>query len=233
MEPFYFVIYLLSFIRSALSSYDPRYHRYIVINKCMTRNIQMTLQEIFAAQQPYRSLSDREIDSVQQYVDTNTTNSVSIEGGKYLIKQTADGFFVLTRTSGEAVGWVKLIDQAIHGNTYAMVDIIYIRREARGTRAFLMLLNAIRHLASKPILLDGPMFDDGVKTLNALARREEYKVCVIDKRTGSTQPYDGKINLGSDYAIVVEGFDYPLGQSTWCVPGATITEWKSFCFFDV
>lgn len=191
----------------------------------------MKIQEIIAGGAFPASYTQHELELTATYCRNNAIKTVPLENGEYEIVVCKDGSFGLFRRDS-FIGYASIADETIGNVLYGSLKLIYLVPEARKTKAFLIFVNALRHLVSKPILVDGAMFNDGAAALNAMSKRNLFVVKVLDKHTGSEVPYTGIIPYGHDKAIVVEGIDFPLGDY-YPLPGMSPTShYCSFLWFD-
>lgn len=171
----------------------------------------MRLYEITPAGS-FVTYTQQQLDVSDNFLRSTATRTVPLENGEYSITVSGDGFFGLYK-SDQLIGFTKIVDDTIASVSYGSLGIIYIVPTARKSKAFLVLINAIRQLISKPILVDGAVFQDGLAALNALSRRDSFRLFVIDKTSGATTPFMGTIPQDHNKAIVVEGFELPIGKS--------------------
>lgn len=121
-----------------------------------------------------------------------------------------DRFYALKLVKNDSIiGWVELAPKTVNDVEYMSVFGIYIVPKYRKTKALFILLNTVKHVIKQPIIVDGPVFQDGVELLNALSTRPEYATAsFLDKRTGDKTPYSANkippVDIESNYAVVLE-----------------------------
>ena len=165
---------------------------------------------------------------VAEYILSAAKAKIPLENNAYKLVETLNGTFGLFKED-ELLGWVKLGYRTINNTNYRDLEIAYIIQSARKTRAFLILINAIKQVVNLPILIDGAVFDDGVKAISALHKRENFKVNLIDLNTGELSDFE-HIPQSAHIGIVVEGWGFPIGEMCEA-PGGFGREYASFKFF--
>ena len=191
----------------------------------------MLIHEIFSSGTKFKDFSKDDIESASLYVKKSATKEVSLENGNYSLKITPDDYYALCKGEEDTlVGWVRLDSRTISRKQFKTLRLIYILPEFKKTKAFLILLNAVRSEIKVPLLVDGAVFKDGEEALKSLSRREQFKVKVIDLDSGSEEEFNGTVPNDKSKGIVVEGFDFPL-EEMYFAPGGKMIK-QSFMFFD-
>lgn len=187
----------------------------------------MKLTEIFAAGTAFTEYDAQTLAATKAYVVEQPGKEVSLEGGAYKLKLIDHEFFVLFKQEA-LVGWARLLPINIKGEKLAELKLIYLLAEHRKSKAFLIMLNAIKHELKCPILVDGAVFTAGAEALAALAKRNQFKLQLINKVTGAKTPYT-EVPMDNELGVLVEGFEFPLGEAYTAPGGATVEQ--SFKFF--
>ena len=186
----------------------------------------MRLDEIFSAGTKFKEFSKTDIDKAEFYVKNSSIKDVDLEGGAYCLKITPSDFYGLFKDE-EFIGWAKIENSS---KKNADLRLIYIQPKFRKTKAFLIFLNAIKSELKKPIAIDGAIFKDGEDVLKSLSKRNLFKVKVVDSDTGKEEDFTGEVPNDKKKYIVVEGFDFPLGER-YFAPGGGFVD-QSFVLFD-
>lgn len=166
----------------------------------------MKLTEIKISDSSFQTHSSEEIQTAQAHFNKTVDKTVKLED-QYELKITSDDYFALFKRDA-LVGWVRLEPMTVKGVRYRAVSIIYLIPSVRKTKALLILLNAVRSELKVPVLVDGSIFHDGVTILASLKKREEFKLSILDLKSGARSKFDDVPNE-ADKAVIVEGFDLP------------------------
>ena len=192
----------------------------------------MLIREIFpsAAIKPY---TPQQLQDTAKYCRDTATQTIPLEAGKYELTISNDGSYRLF-AQDHFIGYANVSNTSLGTLQYGSVNLIYLVPEARKTKAFLIFVNALRHVIAKPILVDGSVFKDGAEALKAMAKRHLFTVRVIDKNTGELSPYDGTVPQDHDKAIVVEGLKFPIGgyYPLPCMSPTDPSCYNSFVWFE-
>ena len=186
----------------------------------------MRLDEIFSAGTKFKEFSQSDIDKAEFYIKNSSMKDIDLEGGEYSLKITPNDFYGLFRDE-ELVGWAKIENSP---NKNVDLRLIYILSKFINTKAFLIFLNSIKSELKKPIAIDGAIFKDGEDVLKSLSKRDLFKVKVVDSVTGKEEDFTGTVPNDKKKYIVLEGFDFPLGERYFAPGGGYVDQ--SFVLFD-
>lgn len=156
---------------------------------------------------PYPEYTPHQIQSVCDWLSSGS-DSIPIEGNRFQLLRK-DRTIALQRTNDSVVvGWAVMGDSVeYHGQNMITLKMIYIRQEYRKSIATMLLMNGIRNVVDLPVVVDGAIFADGQRLLDAISKRSNYlpHVYVFDKRTGEKRPYTaGSLTTDVDTCIVLE-----------------------------
>ena len=191
----------------------------------------MTLREMLAAGR-FPAYTQHEIDDTATFCHNHAVRMVPLENGDYQLTVGNDGSYGLFKQD-VFVGYANVVPETFGSTSYGSLKLIYLVPEARKTKAFLIFVNALRHIVGKPIVVDGAVFDDGAAALNAMAKRNLFTVKILDKLTNCVAPFLGIVPTEHSKAIIVEGIDFPLGDY-YPLPGMSPTDpscYRSFLWF--
>lgn len=142
--------------------------------------------------------------SSQENFLKNGKEITKAEGGKYSILSLDDYYGLKRNNDNIILGWIKFTDRILFDKKYLNLDGIFLLPEFRKTSALSIFLNAIKEVIDKPILIDDTIFDDGVKLLKSLQRRELFSIHSINKKTGKITDYNEKKINNLNNAFIIE-----------------------------
>lgn len=144
----------------------------------------------------------KEIVSDSQKYFSDATEITKLEGGKFsLVKK--DEFYGLYK-GDVLVGWVKITPRSMFRVVYSHIDVVYILPEFRKGKVVPIFLYALKEILDKPIMVDGAIFDDGEKLIDAIHKRKLYPVYNINKKTGDKTEYKpGTIDYDNEKSFFV------------------------------
>jgi hypothetical protein len=162
----------------------------------------MRLAEINPQEVPMGEYSAEELQSFDEMVRNNAIVERPLDGGKRRLVVTANGHYVLY--DGDAlVGWVKLHPAQLGDLGVMDVKMIYVVPQSRNTRSVPLLLFAVRQEIGEPISVDGDVFPDGMRLLDALIKRRAVRVKMYSRDSGDMLAFDPQ-RLNADHLVILE-----------------------------
>jgi hypothetical protein len=98
---------------------------------------------------------------------------------------------------------MKLEPALVDQHQVMSIKMIYVVPAARSTKAVPLLLFAVRQEVDTPLAVDGSLFSDGLKLIDALVRRKMATVVTVNKLSGAAEPFDAT-KLNSDHLVILE-----------------------------
>lgn len=153
-----------------------------------------------------------DLDVVALKQRTNSFNQpkkiIPLENGDYELKINAEGVGLFRNDI--LLAFMDLQGVSEFKTKYLKVKLIYVIPTAKSGKALLIMLNGTRSFLKTPLLIDGAVFKDGVKTIKALNRREgQFIVSVSNFKTGEITSYDDDLIVDKNLGIIVEGYAWP------------------------
>ncbi len=132
---------------------------------------------------------------------------IPLEGNQYELKIAPHGVGLFR--DGKLLAFMDLQGASEFGTKYLEIKLIYVVPEARGGKALLVMLNGTRSFLKTPLLIGSAAFRDGISMINALNKRDQFKLSVLNFKTGDVVPYTGGLINDDDSDIIIEGFSWP------------------------
>lgn len=175
--------------------------------------IEQFIQEIFMQKdKEYPKLSKEILDShSDETLNTKIKKIIPLENNEYqliVIKEKASLY-----KDKKLLGFMYVKGREINNKKYLNIDLIYIIPEARDSKALLIMLNGFRSTFKLPLLIDGAIFNGGVRTIKFLTLQNDFRISILDLNSYEEISYKGEIINDKDKALVIEGFSWPAFMS--------------------
>jgi hypothetical protein len=137
-----------------------------------------------------------------------------VEGGKFKVLQKEFAFALFRARDEALLGWVLLdAEKTEYGISAYPLKNIQILPKYRNTAAIVVLINAMRLILNRPVLIDNPIFSGGQSLLKAIIARPDTmpRVKTINKRTGEVKQYtDMDLVYDDTIAVLLEQLHWKL-----------------------
>lgn len=156
---------------------------------------------VMRAGAPFPSYTNEQIQQATEFL-RDAVEVTKLEGGAFSLVVKNDIYAI--KKNEEVLGWIELKKVSMFNKPFNLVKVLYVRPEFRKKNVTLIFIHALRETLDAPIMVDGAVFEDGEKLIDAIHKRKMYDVYVIDKQTGNKETYSPKsINFDNKKSFLV------------------------------